>query len=324
MNWNIEELKELLSKVKNMSRTIETIFDMNVLNYMIYYLDSSWKFEGVEIGNSRYDECVLEFVSSNYDSIKKALLNFCDDKVKTKGLFFNTGMKSEKVDKITSEFFKYYDENLFNQYLDLKDGSRICLMSKKYPDSQAKGKTFHLCTTGNCYVGVRFDKRIFSSSILVHELGHVHQLEGISDLYLRNRRTTSIWSEAFPIFLENFYATYLKNNGKKEMGERLEYENIDHFLALVDCMYTRYFSGDLEQFKHEFKDRYPVIRLCSYFLAFHFANELLENPSYSKNLVDNFNFVIGRIDDNKILKAYGKEEVFDSPREVINRYRRGI
>jgi hypothetical protein len=34
--------------------------------------------------------------------------------------------------------------------------------------------------------------------------------------------------------------------------------------------------------------------------------------------------MIGRIDDDAILKVYGKEEIFDSPRKVIERYRRGI
>ena len=326
MNWNVEELKKLLDDIKKMPTSMEVKSDYNVLNYMIYYLDHSWNRDIVTLDSKEcYDE-TLEFLSSNYDIIKRAVLEFCDFRVNPSGIFFFVGMKMDELDATVSNFFKYYNEKLSKEYINLKDGSRICLKSEKYPFSMAKGMTFQLCTTANSYVGVRYNKTIFSSSTLVHEIGHSYQFEGIKDYSSSDKKFNSIWSEAFPLFLENIYHMFLKNGTEKDIGRRLEYEFLDNFLALSDAIYTRYFNGNVNEFVSQFKSnhdtRYSVTRLCSYFLAFHLANEYFKNPS--NNLADNFNSMIGKIDDDAILKVYGKKEVFDSPREVINRYRRGI
>lgn len=331
MDWKIDELKKILEKLKTMPVTPSLCSDINILNYMLYYLDNSLGYIPLKYSDSseeEHQEKRIDFIAKNYKQIKKSLEELLDIRISPKGLFFHTRMDVSQLDDVVQSFFKSYDLNLLSKYIDIKDNSRLTLRNIPYPFSTATGMTFPIYSIGKCYVGTRHHNRFFSSSSLVHELGHVYQIEDVNDFSLQDGKLNSIWSEAFPLFLEEAYIEFLKDNSREKMGTRLRYESLDSFVSLVDYCYDKFFSYSLndgiKRLKDEKRFNYSLSRLLSFFLASYLLNQHQEDSNIGKSSVDTFNSMIGTADDSEILETFDSKLVFDSPKKLINKYQRNI
>ncbi len=314
MSWNVDELKSLLNCIKSLPSTPAACSDIDCLNYMISCLDHDWKYEHSSVNNLEQRERVMDFVNKNYDILKSILLGFCDIKVMPKNWFVKQ-LKPSEFERNVKFLLEEYDRDMSAEYRDLKNKSRLLFANQKFPNTTASGITFPICTIGSCYVGVIHSNNVRQSSTLIHEIGHVYQLEGMTDHDYVSKVLNSVWGETFPLFLEKAYADFLKRVGYRKLGLQLEYHLLDSFLANVDCFYELYFHRNKA-------DDYEISRLFSGFLSSYFLNEYRRNPDKAKEMVDSFNSMIGRKDDIEILESFDSMEVFNAPKTLINDYYR--
>lgn len=314
MSWNIDELKCLLSNIKSLPDTPAVCSDINCLNDMISCLDRDWEFDYSASGCFDQGDEIIDFVNKNYNTLRAVLIDICDLKVIPKNLFVSR-LTPIEFERNVRAFLNEYDSEMLKEYSDLRNKSRLCLINREFPNSKASGITFPISTIGSCYVGVRSSRSIGQSSTLIHEMGHVHQLNGVTNYDHINRVLGSVWGETFPMFLQQAYADFLVRNGYKRLGYSLEYQLLDSFLAFV-TNYSDYF------FNHNYINNRNISRLFSGFLSSYFLTEYRKNPSSAKEMVDTFNSMIGKVDDIEILKTFDAIEVFNAPKKLINDYYR--
>ncbi len=301
-----------LKKCNNNSKYYDLVNDLDKLEEIIAYknLDIKYPVE-IEYESFKKDtsdvrrKSMKEFYDS-YDNnyfINKKIVSmnkyFNDRYIETpKDFECNESISFEDTKKIVGDFFKKYDENIYNFYIQYINTSKLIVVDNM--DS-----LYGYCTNSNYlldeYILMTKDDLIMDSITLAHEIIHAYHFSKIK--YANSKELTRLsynnLFEVYSSFIENIMFDYLEINGFK-------IEDINFLRKAYDFELLSY----LNKFELSFYDidiNFLENEVYTYgkILGYHYYDLYLKDSQKCKYFINKFMLDSKDYDRIYMLKNYG-------------------
>ena len=337
MRWNVNQLylrlyrlELLLTREKNPKRRKDIVQDIASLKSLIVYVNGKTEKVDTSIPYSELDKRFyenLEFLQHQSKKIAEELYPFTTIRRVPSKPFFTRKIKKRRYYPLVEEFLKDFDMEIYEYYLKLIREERIEVNPRKYLTGFAKGETTFFSTSGKPYVSTRFNEKLDIASTLPHEVIHAYQLEGIKNRKLIELKITSLFKETYSIFIEYAFFDFLKKTRYKKHGYREEGCQLDELLAVVDYTVTPLHVLSESKLKNgifytkygRYTEHYFSL-LLSEILALYFFDIYRKDKEKAKELLKEFNDMLGVSTDEEILEKFGLSEVINGSTNVLRRY----
>lgn len=330
----LEKLELLLNSTSDINKKIELSRDIFSLRIMINYVSGS-EYKNPE-KEKFFDDCLID---KNEELV--SLINSHGWDIYKSMYFYSLGfrlpwriIKDRKIDdkeyiEILELFLKTYDKRLLDIYNYLREEERIELCPKRFESNKdALGLNIHLTSIDESYVLSRWNNKISSASILPHELGHAFLMKGTNSTKGLVNKNSSIFFEAYSIFLEFIFFDFLRNTKYYKNTIREEYYKLDAFFALVEYHYGEILSfGDITISGENLctKDgkkvnTYYIRLLLSNVLAMYFTDLYRNDKKTFMKEISCFFEMFGNASEEELLSHFNLCNIVEGSKHVMNEY----
>lgn len=341
MHFNISELYSRLEKLESLINSssskikrLEILRDIKLIKMILNYVDST-NYDISDINNlfvSAMDErnkVLIDFFSRYYKTLYNFLSIYSFDARLPWRIHISKRISTHEYEKILIDFFKSFDPRLLDLFIELKESNRIELNPKKYIVSKgAIGVNIHLITSDESYILSRFNNKVNTASIVPHEVGHAFTCRNTTDSYSFISKNSSLFSEAYSIFLEMVFFDYLKNTKYYKDGINSLYNKLDSFLAVCECfnsnillfndLYTK--NGKIYLCDGTHADTYASKLVFSNLLAMYLLDLYRNDRKKFFIEVNTFIDMFGHASDEEILVKFNLENLVNSTNNVLDSY----
>lgn len=295
MHWSILEIKIMqeqlfweLSRVTDEAKKWEIKEDLKSLKTMISQLKRKKdRFLPVApIVNRQRNEENAKFVKSYTPLLLNSLYFLENFDFLSKYHFKSTNVNLLTQKKLLKSFFESI--NLYDFYSKMLENKRIEVARKKYFITDAIGLTIPILSSELPFIFTVFDKKVKTSTIIAHEIGHAYQSINCTNLDQEQICLDSVTTEVFAKFLEYLMIDFLKKTEFYDQAYLLERNKLDSFIASYEQFnYGNYYSSGK--------------RLIANSLVFYFINAYRHNPTF--NLIKEYNHAFLKGEDTKYINC---------------------
>ena len=322
----LKKLELLLNSTNDINKKIELSRDIRSLRIMINYVS------GCEYKNPEevkfFDDCLIY---KNEELV--SFLNVYGWDIYKSIYFYSSGfrlpwriIKDRKIDdkeyiELLELFLKTYDKRLLEIYNYLREEERIELCPKRFESNKnALGLNIHLTSIDESYVLSRWNNKISSASILPHELGHAFLMKGTNSTKGLINKNSSIFFEAYSIFLEFIFFDFLRNTKYSKNAIREEYYKLDSFFALVEHHYGEILSFGDKIISGENLNTYYIRLLLSNVLAMYFTDLYRNDKITFMKEISCFFELFGCASEEELLSHFNLGKIIEGSKHVMNEY----
>ena len=170
------------------------------------------------------------------------------------------------------------------------------------------------------YVLSRWNNKISSASILPHELGHAFLMKGTNSTKGLINKNSSIFFEAYSIFLEFIFFDFLRNTKYSKNAIREEYYKLDSFFALVEHHYGEILSFGDKIISGENLNTYYIRLLLSNVLAMYFTDLYRNDKITFMKEISCFFELFGCASEEELLSHFNLGKIIEGSKHVMNEY----
>lgn len=342
MHFDIEELKKkltllnvLFNSTEDKQKKIEIFNDINKIKYLIRYIDKkaliNFNSTNERINRSLKEENddivaneIVNFFNKYTNQIQSSLQDFSDLPRLPWKVWRNARISNKKFFELLSNFMKEFNPEMLDIYNYLVQNKRIELSIDKYEGERyARGLCFYIDSLRETYVLSRFNNRMNTGITLPHELGHAY-------LFYKSDFTdiSSIFDEAYSIFIEFIFGDYLKNTIYSGSAFNNEHRNLDIFLGMVDYEFNN--LAKLREMNYNFPFYYTkdgsigkvdtATLILSNMLGMYLTNLYRFDKEKYKTKMKTFLEMYGKVTDEEILKYFGLDNLSSGTMSTIRTY----
>ncbi|MBQ4634547.1 MAG: hypothetical protein IJB71_04290 [Bacilli bacterium] len=331
MHWDINEISE---KIKSLKQSISKIQDKEqlyaikcdiiklerMLNYLLKVANRNSSIDFVPLKTNPYKPCqivnecssamipIISFVNN----IKHLPWRFCCDR--------SISMLDYYI--LVNDFNQNYDPEFGTLFNKMFASKRIELNPRKYWKSSALGICYPLASDKLSFISARFNGKLSSASILVHELAHAYQFNMASDFKQMQVMLNSPLVEAFPKFMEFVFLDYLKETEYRKNAFASEFNLLDNFFVMLEYFGSDFLKANFYE-EYNVKKRatyYDLNQMISYILALYMLNLYRQDVKSARKLINEFNFGFKTGIFSANIEAITANELYHGTSDVINNY----
>lgn len=312
MHWSILEIKIMqeelffeLSRVADETKRWEIKEDLKSLKTMLSQLKRKKDrfFPVAPITDRQRIEKNISFVKSYTPSLINSLYFLENFDCLPRYPFKSTKVNFLTQKKLLLTFFESI--NLDEFYSKMLENNRIEVARKKYFITDAIGLTIPILSSELPFIFTAFDKKLKTSTIIAHEIGHAYQSINCTNLDQEQICLNSVTTEVFAKFLEYLMIDFLKKTEFCDQAYLLEKNKLDSFIASYEQFNCgNYYSSGK--------------RLIANSLMFHFINAYRHNPTFK--LIKEYNNVFLKGEDIKYISAIPISEISTSVFETYESF----
>ena len=248
----------------------------------------------------------MEKINNGLLKIYKHIVNRYD--LPGRDLIFEVGLDMEEVKSLVADFFKQYDEDIYNKYLKMLSSPRII---KKEINDNAVGFCNNPNHVVDSYIIMSPFENIVDVQTLAHEFIHVYFNNDLKYYSLKDYKNYFVNNnyEVYSIFIELLVLDYLREirMPKNDIDNALKIHNYELIGVLKE-----YNDITVENFSI---NDYRKAELYSYgyVLAYHFYDQYLKDKEKAKYNIKEFMKNLTKHDKVYLLNHYGLNQ-----NDVIN------
>ena len=202
--------------------------------------------------------------------------------------------------RLTTNFFKQYDTDIYNYFQNLKNGTHFIITNKL---NDTLGTTYQSNYLIKSYVCIGLEETIIDSLTIAHETIHSYIME--KNRYIppqeSNQESINNLHEVYSMFIELLFIDYLKQI--KYSPKDIRTLEIINDVELINNLYQ------LDINLHDDFNYQDYIKSEAYaygsILAYHFYNNYLQNQTTTKQNIQNFMLESKSHNKSYMLNNYG-------------------
>lgn len=332
MKWKIEDLQEKIALLEHKVALVtdelqkySLLQDLHSLKTMVNYSSKKiiYPINNLEINRCFIDEDYLkdmiDLLNGKFKDIEISLNNLIHlNKIPWK-YTLSKRLNIYEDEELLKEFLKSFDNRLLDLYIDYKNQNRIEFNKKEYENSNTcLGKCYYIFSEGKSYISVRDRENITNFLVLAHELSHAIQFQNRNNEIVVQNMITSLFSEAYPIFVEYAFLEFLKTTKYKKIAYMQEGINLDNFLCTLEYGFSVLNTKvDTTTF---YKNRSIYTLMISHFIALSWLNLYRINSKDAQDKINEFNVNFGKDLVSEYFKENSSKEIASSVTSEVGYY----
>ncbi len=220
-------------------------------------------------------------------------------------------MKRNDTTKLVLNFLKYYDRNILRKFKKCVEMNKFIYLNENSLECTGltvAGKNF------SSYILVEDLNSIFTSVTLVHEIGHLYDL---NNSYLKNNYLNEIYSH----YLEIVFYDYIEDKKDRKNVKYGFIEDLYDSLTDLENLLNENIINNID-FKQKYYQIYSILDYAyGIILALEFYNIYSEDMEYGKYIINDFSKNKNKIKNPMdLMKKYNldKEKILEG--ETLKKY----